>query len=324
MLEKKRNYHFKVEYIFNFQINPGNSGERLTDNLILSMTGYGRGVKATSAYSFTIDIKSINHRYLEMYFKIPRQYSFLEDKLRRDLSAKVARGKIEVIITIEKFLSNEILVKLNRPLLTSYFKAINDLTTEFNIQGTADLTTILNLPDVMQTVQPAEDQEQLETLAGEALGEAINNLTKMRRLEGEQLVKDLNEKLENLNEFQRQIAELSPEMVSDYRVRLVKRIQELTDGIEIDPNRLATEVAIFADKSDINEELVRIGSHLKHFYTTLELTEPVGRKLDFIVQELNREINTIGSKANDLRISQIVIQFKSELEKIREQIQNIE
>ncbi|MGE5606670.1 MAG: YicC/YloC family endoribonuclease [Bacteroidota bacterium] len=288
------------------------------------MTGYGRGIKATSAYSLTIDIKSINHRYLELYFKIPRVYSFIEDKLRRDLATKVSRGKIEVTVTIEKFLSEEVLVKLNRPLLTSYFKAIDELTTEFYIQGRPDLTTILNLPDVMQTVQPTEDQEQLEILAGEVLNEAIDNLLKMRHTEGRQLVVDLQDKLAILNGYRRQLAELSPEMVSDYRIRLMKRIQELTEGLEVDPNRLATEVAIFADKSDINEELVRIESHLHQFQKTLDLNEPIGRKLDFMVQELNREINTIGSKANDLRISQIVIQFKSELEKIREQIQNIE
>lgn len=292
--------------------------------MALSMTGYGRGIKATPAYSMTIDIKSINHRYLEMYFKIPRAYSFIEDRLRRDLAAKVSRGKIEVTVTIEKFLSEEVMVKLNRPLLTSYFKAIDELTTEFNIQGKPDLTTVLNLPDVTQTVQPTEDQEQLEVLAGEVLNEAIDNLLKMRHTEGRQLVVDLQGKLAALNGLQRQLTGLAPEMVSDYRIRLVKRIQELTEGIEIDPNRLTTEVAIFADKSDINEELVRIESHLHQFQKTLDLNEPIGRKLDFMVQELNREINTIGSKANDLRISQLVIQFKSELEKIREQIQNIE
>ncbi len=288
------------------------------------MTGYGRGVKSTLAYSITIDLKSINHRYLEMYFKIPRLYSFLEDKLRRDLTGKISRGKIEATVTIEKFLSEEITVKLNRPLLTSYFTAIAELTNEFKVQGAPDLTTILNLPDVMQTVQPAEDQEQLEVLAEEVLNEAINNLLKMRCMEGRQLVKDLHVKLENLKEFHKQLIGVTPEMVSEYRLRLIKRIQELTEGIDVDPNRLATEVALFADKSDITEELVRIDSHLQQIYKTLEVDEPIGRKLDFIIQELNREINTIGSKGNDLKISQIVIQFKSELEKIREQIQNIE
>lgn len=292
--------------------------------MALSMTGYGRGIKATSAYSITIEIKSINHRYLELYFKIPRAYSFIEDTLRRDLTAKVSRGKIEVAVTIEKFLSEDIMVKLNRPLLISYFKAIDELINEFNIQGRPDLTTILNLPDVMQTIQPTEDQALLKILAGEVLQEAIDNLLTMRSTEGRKLVVDLQEKLDILNELRRQLTELAPEMVSDYRVRLAKRIKELTEGIEVDPNRLAAEVAIFADKSDINEELVRIESHLSQFRKTLDLNETIGRKLDFMVQELNREINTIGSKANDLKISQIVIQFKSELEKVREQIQNIE
>ena len=288
------------------------------------MTGYGRGIKSSLNYSLTIDLKSINHRYLEMYFKFPKIYSFLEDILRRDLTTKVSRGKIEVSVSIEKFSPEEITVRPNRSLLTSYFKAIDELTSDFNIQGAPDLITILNLPDVMQTVQQPEDEEQLGILAGEALGEAINNLLKMRRLEGDRLSGNIRDILNILEGFHRQMVELAPEMVTEYRARLLKRIKELTDGVEIDPNRLAVEVALFADKSDITEELVRIESHLRQIYKTLELNEPIGRKLDFIIQELNREINTIGSKGNDLTLSQIVIQFKSELEKIREQIQNIE
>lgn len=292
--------------------------------MALSMTGYGRGIKSSPVYSITIDIKSINHRYLEIYFKIPRIYSFLEDILRRDLTAKISRGKIEVSVTIEKFLTEDITVKLNRSLLTSYFKAIDELTSDFKIQGAPDLTTILSLPDVMQTIQPSEDEEQLGNLAAEVLGDAIDNLLEMRRLEGQRLAVNIRDKLAVLEGFHRQLVELAPDMVTEYRARLLKRVQELTEGIEIDPNRLAVEVAIFADKSDITEELVRIESHLRQIDKTLELDETIGRKLDFIVQELNREINTIGSKGNDLTLSQIVIQFKSELEKIREQIQNIE
>lgn len=292
--------------------------------MVLSMTGYGRGIKSTPAYLITIDIKSINHRYLEIYFKIPKIYSFLEDILRRDLAAKISRGKLEVSITIEKFLPEEITVKLNRSLLTSYFKAIDELTCDFKVQGAPDLTAILNLPDVMQTVQPPEDEEQLGILAGEVLSEAIDNLLQMRRLEGERLAVNIRDKLDILKGFHHQLVKLAPEMVTEYHARLLKRVHELTDGVEVDPNRLAVEVALFADKSDITEELVRIESHLQQIDKTLELDEPIGRKLDFIVQELNREINTIGSKGNDLTLSQIVIQFKSELEKIREQIQNIE
>lgn len=292
--------------------------------MIFSMTGYGRSTKATPAYSITIDIRSINHRYLEMYFKIPRGYSFLEDKLRRDLTARVARGKIEITLAVEKLAAEEALVKLNRPLLDSYLKAIRELKSDFGLPGEPDLATVLNLPDIMQAVQPDEDQEELESLVTEVFSEALDNLIAMRRAEGERLAEDLRDKLGNLEGYRLQLARISPGMVAEYQARLTKRIQELTGGLEIDPNRLATEVAIFAERSDINEELVRIESHLRQFERTLDLNEPVGRKLDFIVQELNREINTIGSKGNDLNISQIVIQFKSELEKIREQVQNIE
>jgi len=292
--------------------------------LALSMTGYGRGVGSSLNYTITIDIKSINHRYLEIYFKIPKSYSFLEDSLRRVLTSKISRGKIEVSVSIEKFSPEAITVKLNRSLLTSYFKAIEELTSDFNIQGVPDLTTILNLPDVMQMVQPPEDETELGNLAVETLGEAVNDLLKMRYLEGDRLAGNIRDILNILKDFHRQLVELAPEMVTEYRARLLKRIQELTEGVEIDPNRIAVEVGFFADKSDITEELVRIESHLKQIYKTLELNEPIGRKLDFIIQELNREINTIGSKGNDLTLSQIVIQSKSELEKIREQIQNIE
>lgn len=292
--------------------------------MALSMTGYGRGVVTAQDYTVTIDLKSINHRYLELYFKIPKIYAFLEDRLRRQISAQISRGKVEISITIEKLTPAEARVELNQSLLSSYLMAIQELKNKYGIGGEADLKTVLSLPELFKTTQPEEDQEILAVTAGEALDAALKSLVANRKLEGEGLCRDIQSKLTVLENYRLTLLELAPKVVTTYQERLTKRIQELTGGVEIDPNRLATEVAIFADKSDITEESVRIQSHLKQFMQFLGSMEPIGRRLDFLVQELNREINTVGSKANDTNIAQLVINFKAELEKIREQIQNIE
>jgi uncharacterized protein (TIGR00255 family) len=292
--------------------------------LALSMTGYGRGVFSTQDYTVTIDLKSINHRYLELYFKIPKTYTFLEDKLRREISSKISRGKVEIAILIEKLSPTEARVELNQSLMASYLKVIRELKEFYAIDGETDLKTIISLPEVFKTSQPEEDQEKLLETAGHALDTALKSLIANRRMEGEGLCQDIQNKLATLEDYRGALLEQAPRVVAVYQEKLAKRIQELTEGVEIDPNRLAIEVAIFADKSDITEELVRIQSHLKQFLHVLGLTEPIGRKLDFLIQELNREINTVGSKASDIKIAQLVINFKAELEKIREQIQNIE
>jgi uncharacterized protein (TIGR00255 family) len=288
------------------------------------MTGYGRGEKANEIYSVTIDLKSINHRYLEFYFKIPKAYYFLEDRLRRDISSKIARGKLEVIVNIERFNPAASLVELDKTLLNSYITAIQGMKKALKLKGKLQLSTVINLPNIFKLNQPEENQDKLMTVIGETVVEAVNSLLKAREAEGISLCKDLQARITFLGKLRNDLLVLAPDVVTNYQEKLVKRIQELAGGVDVDPNRLATEIAIFADKSDINEELVRTQSHLQQFIEALQLTEPVGRRLDFIIQELNREINTVGSKANDLRITQIVIEFKAELEKIREQIQNIE
>ena len=288
------------------------------------MTGYGRGVVTASEYAITIDIKSINHRFLETYFKLPKVYSFLEDRLRREISSRLSRGKIELIINIDKFIAEENLVEINKPLAASYIKAIHELKSEFVLDSEIDLSTLLRFTDIFKIAQPEEDQEKLAELATEALASALSNLIETRKLEGDRLVSAVRERVGLIDEMRLKLIDLAPQVVINYQEKLSKRITELLAGVEPDQTRLATEIAIFADKSDISEELVRIESHLHQFLSTLQLSEPIGRKLDFLIQELNREINTVGSKANELKISQIVIEFKAELEKIREQIQNIE
>lgn len=292
--------------------------------MALSMTGYGHGTRTTPEYTVTIDLKSVNHRYLEIYFKIPKLYSFLEDKLRYEISNRVSRGKLEVLISIERIILEEARVELNKPIVTSYLKAIQEMRNEFQLDGTIDLQSIVTLPEVFKSAQPEADQDLLAGITLMAMEDALTALIEMRRNEGNSLIQGIKTKLTLLEEMRLNLLKLAPVVVITYQEKLAKRIQELVGEIEIDPARLATEVAIFADKSDITEELVRIESHLHQFLKTTNLTEPVGRRLDFIIQELNREINTVGSKANDLRIAQTVIEFKAELEKVREQIQNIE
>ena len=292
--------------------------------MALSMTGYGRGVGTTSDYTITIDLKAVNHRYLELYFKIPKAYAFLEDRLRREIASRISRGKLEIVVQVEKTVPEDTQIELNQNLAASYLKAINELQRQFTLTGTLSIESFINLPNLFNLIQTPDAQEQIEEIALIALGQALTALLKMRQAEGEGLINNIRLKLNTLAEFRELLLDFTPEVVRNYQERLERRVQELGAGIEIDPNRLATEIAIFADKSDITEELVRIESHLKQFINGLKVDEPIGRKLDFIIQELNREINTVGSKANDLRISQTVIDFKVELEKIREQIQNIE
>jgi uncharacterized protein (TIGR00255 family) len=289
------------------------------------MTGYGRGVHNSSEYNITVDIKSVNHRYLDCYFKILKTYSHMEERLRRMITKKVSRGKLDVSINIERISTPENKVELNRAMVAAYLAAIQEMKSDYRLQGEIDIQSVISLPEIFTVIQPEEDQEKLAEATGMALEQALQALLQMRKVEGEKLVTDLQQKLALLREYYLKLTEFAPLVIVNYREKLAKRLQELLPAdMELDPNRLTMEVAIFADRSDVSEELVRLDSHLQQFSQTLRLAEPVGRKLDFLIQELNREINTIGSKANDLKIAQIVIDFKTELEKLREQIQNLE
>jgi uncharacterized protein (TIGR00255 family) len=292
--------------------------------LAYSMTGYGRGFQTTAEYNITIDIKSVNHRYLDLYFKFPKTYAFLEDKLRRQIAGKVNRGKLDIAINIEKVATPEAKVELNRTMVSAYLAAIRELQTGYQLPGDVNVYSLINLPDLFTITQPEENQELLAAAVNQALEPALTALLQMREAEGRRLVADLKQKITLLREYYLAITQAAPLVVTAYQDKLTKRLAELLGDVAPDPGRLAQEVAIFADRSDISEELVRLESHLQQFSATLELNEPIGRKLDFLIQELNREINTIGSKANDLQIAQLVINFKTELEKLREQIQNLE
>ncbi len=292
--------------------------------MALSMTGYGRGAFSSEDFNVTIDLKSINHRYLELYFKIPKSYSFLEDKLRREISGKISRGKVEISVIIEQLSPINDQVELNQSYLRSYLRVIRELKENCGIEGEIDIKTMITLPELLEYHQPDIDPEKLFENVRQALNIALQSLIENRKIEGHGLCRDIYDKLSTLENYRQELLVQAPKVVTVYQEKLAKRIAELTDGIEVDQGRLALEVAVFADKSDITEELVRIESHLKQFYQILEITEPIGRRMDFLIQELNREINTVGSKASDITIAQLVINFKAELEKIREQIQNIE
>lgn len=293
--------------------------------MTLSMTGFGRGSSTVADYcTVTVDLKTVNHRYLDLNFRVPRNYAMLEDVLRRKLSKVISRGKVDVVVNVDSFSEDSIQATVNENVIAAYMNAAASLKKKYALKGKLDMATLMALPDVVKCTKTEIDSDKLIGATEAAVDEALKMLLQMREVEGRQLVNDLSEKIASMEKLRSEIALQAGKVVPIYREKLLKRIEELTDGIEVDAARIATEVAIFADKADVNEELVRLESHFKQFLAAFEAKEPIGRKLDFLIQEMHREINTIGSKANDLQIAQVVIAFKAELEKLREQVQNIE
>ncbi|HQA59377.1 MAG TPA: YicC family protein, partial [Acetivibrio sp.] len=271
-----------------------------------------------------VEIKTVNHRYCDIYIKMPRQISFLEDKVREVIRKKISRGKVDVYITYDDFSEDSKDIIIDRALAEAYNRSVQLLRDEFGLKDDISVSLIARFPDVLRVEKPEEDEEKIWSLLSVALNDALDALINMRQIEGEGLMHDLLERTTIIENNIKEISIRAPEVVKEYKCKLENRIKELLDQQIVDENRLAMEVAIFADRCSIEEELVRLGSHIKQLRETLKLSQPVGRKLDFLLQELNREINTIGSKANDLIITNQVVEIKSELEKIREQIQNIE
>lgn len=292
--------------------------------MIRSMTGFGQGEARSDEYSVQIEVKSVNHRYLDLFFRIPRQYSPLEEAMRSEIAGRIARGRVEVMLTVEEFGKKERIVYINEGLLQAYLQAITAVKGEMGSEEVPSLSLILSLPGLLEVDEPPLDFEELQRITLEAMGFALDGVERMRVAEGRRLSADLQDKVEQLEQLCLQLAKLAPQVVEDYRGRLRERLEELLDGTTITEERFLGEVAIFADRASIDEELVRMASHLQQFRETLQTKEPVGRKLDFLVQEMNREVNTIGSKGNNVHIAGHVVTMKSVLEKIREQIQNIE
>ena len=289
-----------------------------------SMTGYGKGVAAEDGRSLTVELKSVNHRYLDLGMRLPRAISFLEDPLRRVLSENLSRGHVDVFVNYVNSRSDSKRVTINQTLLTEYLSAAREANAKLGLSDDLTLSEMLRLPDVTEISEADEDQPALIRLCQSACQSAVDALNAMRNAEGERLRTDLTMRMDLVEQLTARIAERAPLVVEEYRAKLNERIAQILTTDQIDPARLATEVALFADRASIDEEIVRLRSHAAEIRKLFAASEPVGRKLDFVVQELNREFNTIGSKANDGELTKLVLSGKAEIEKIREQVQNIE
>ncbi len=287
------------------------------------MTGFGRGEFSEGTSTFSVDVRSVNHRYSDVSVRMPRSMSVLEEKVREFAGERISRGKVDVYINYNTFGQNS-QVKLDTNLAKAYVDSLNTLKETFDIRDEISLSLLTRFPDIMALETVEQDMDELWGILKKALEMAFGSLVDMRLREGERLKKDLLEKLVTVKGFVENIKGKSYSIVDEYKNKLYDRIKELTNDIPIDENRLLTEVAVFADKSGIDEEIVRLESHMDELRKALDFNGPVGKKLDFIIQEMNREVNTIGSKITDLGILNNVISIKTEIEKIREQVQNIE
>ncbi len=292
--------------------------------MLNSMTGYGWGESGIHGKIFTIELKAVNHRYSEVVLRLPRTLSTLEERIKRLIQSRIARGRVDAFLNVQD--SNEKIscVKVDKELAGAYYKAIKELQETLGIEGDFNIKDLVELPDVLALADPVENVEEWWPAIFEALESALTGLVQMRAEEGKQLAADLVIRLDRISSLNSKIRERSPVVVEEYRERLGIRINDFMKDSGLAPERLTAEAVLFAERSNITEETVRLSSHLKQARSCLQAGEPVGRKLDFIVQEMNREINTIASKANDLEISHWAVEVKSELEKIREQVQNIE
>ncbi len=289
-----------------------------------SMTGFGQGEAEQDGYRVSVEIKTVNHRYFEPSIRMGRRLGALEAEVRGRIKKTVARGKTDVFITCENLSAEQGTVHVNEGLLKSYLEALRDAGRTFGLQDNLTVGDLLRLPEVVTAEEPQDDKDRIRPVLMEALEKALVSLDAMRIREGGHIRDDLLTKIQVLEDCHSQLAAQAPLVVQDYREKLSARLRDLLEKEAVDPGRLETEVAIFADRCAIDEELTRLTSHFAQFRHILANDEPAGRRLDFLTQELNREANTIASKANALAVSQIALTMKNEIEKIREQIQNIE
>ena len=294
--------------------------------MIKSMTGFGRSEHSDGKRSITVEIKSVNHRYGDISVKMPRRYSFAEEKIKNTVKKIISRGKVDVSVLVDNLTEDDVTVRLNAMVAGQYIKNLNELRNAFDLDGEVTLQFLAALPDVMKAVPDVEDEEELWQAIRVPLEKAVENLDNMRRTEGAKLSEDLLMRGGIIREHLGKIEERSPQVAVAYAEKLNERIKELIGtNVEIPEDRILLEAAIFADKCSITEELVRLDSHMTQLKNIIEQSEkPTGKKLDFLVQEMNREANTIGSKANDIEVTNLMLEIKSEIEKIREQVQNVE
>ncbi|MCL2365675.1 MAG: YicC family protein [Oscillospiraceae bacterium] len=292
--------------------------------MIKSMTGYG-GAKGTSEkLELSVEIKSVNSRYLDCSIKIPRVYIALEEPLKSLVSKYISRGKVDVFVSIDSSSADDVEIKLNRPLVEGYISILRSMSEEYDLGGRVSAMDLTRFPDVLRAEKKEANAEQLCADVSATLEEALLGFNEMRMREGGTLCSDISERLDQIEQHLMLIEEQSPKSVAEYRKKLELRMQEILQTTDIDEARILTEAAIFADRVAINEETVRLRSHISGLREMLRSREPIGRKIDFLVQEFNREANTIGSKGNDVKMARVVVDLKAEIEKIREQAQNIE
>lgn len=304
-----------------------------------SMTGYGKSQSIIDGYEISVEIRSVNHRYFEFSSRIPRNYIYLEEKLKNFLHENISRGKVEVSVSINNIENSDCSVEINKPVLESYFNALAELSVNgipvdeklsdiygktYRITNDLTLSKIMKIPDIFTVAKKTDDEEKIWSAVKSAAKDALRNFISMRETEGERLKTDISGKLSFISEMVTKIETLEPQSVELYRERLYNKLREVLDNSNIDEQRIVTECAVFSDKVAVDEETVRLKSHINQILSLISSDEPSGKKIDFIIQEMNREVNTIGSKSQSIEITRIVVDLKSEIEKIREQIQNVE
>lgn len=292
--------------------------------MLKSMTGFGRAQKEVDGYVISVEIKSVNHRYFEFSSRVPRQYGFLDEKLKSFINSKVSRGKIECYVSVEALNTDTADVVVNHTLASAYVNALKEIAVTYDIKDDYGACAISRFPEVLVVRKSDEDEEKLWGYVKDVCSDAVEKFIAMRTVEGSKMKDDIYSRGQFILNCVSYIEERSPQTVKEYNDKLVERVHELLGDVSLDENRILQEVAVYADKVAVAEETVRLRSHIEQLNAFISSDEPVGRKMDFLVQEINRETNTIGSKANDVDIARKVVDIKAEVEKIREQIQNIE
>lgn len=292
--------------------------------MVKSMTGFGRAVKEIDGYIISVELKSVNHRYFEFYSRCPRQYGFIDDKIKSFINSRVARGKVECNVSIEALDTDAVDVVVNHTLAGAYVSALRDIAARYELRDSLSANDIARYQDVLVVRKAEDDEEKIWSYVSSVAEEALDKFIEMRSVEGRRMYEDVYSRSQTILETVSFIEERSPETVKEYNDKLVQRVHDLLGDVTLDEGRILQEVAIYADKVAVAEETVRLRSHIEQLREFLNSSEAVGRKLDFLVQEINRETNTIGSKCSDVEISRKVVDMKAEIEKIREQIQNIE
>ena len=292
--------------------------------MIKSMTGYGKSENVIEGHYFKIEIKSVNHRYLDITVRMPRQFQYMEDKFKNKISEKITRGKIEIFVNYECYSDGNYEVYVDRNLAKIYKDAYDAISDYLKIENDLTVSGIVKTGDVIRLKSIGEDEEKLQNIACSVLDDAINKILNMKSEEGMKLAGDIADKNNEIKRNLNEVEKIAPIVPVEYKERILKRLEEFTQSDILDESRIITEVALYADKCSIDEEIVRLKSHIEQLNMFLKSKVSIGKKMDFLVQEMNREINTMGAKANNLNITKHVVEMKSELEKIREQLQNIE